>query len=193
MGVPFLDPGPVGPMRAEEFFAFTQSRPDGEKWELIEGEPILNAAPVRLHQKIVRNLIVLLDELARRTNAGWEVLPGLGVRVSDINVPVPDLLIRPNDGLVGCECADMIVAFEILSPSTANRDLRWKRKAYARLDSLAQYVVIAQDAVDVVSYDRATGFAERRFENLGDKLDLPAVGARLALRDIYRDTGLTAA
>ena len=187
MGVPFLDPGP---MRAEEFFAFTDTRPDEEKWELIEGEPILNASVARLHQKIVGNLTVLLGELARRTNAGWEVLPGLGVRVSDINVPVPDVLIRPNDGLVGVECADMIVAFEVLSPSTANRDLRWKRKAYAKLDSLAQYVVIAQDAIDVVSYDRATGFAERRLERIGDELDLPAIGARLALGEICRDTGL---
>ncbi|MBA4174911.1 MAG: Uma2 family endonuclease, partial [Hyphomicrobium sp.] len=40
MGVPHLD---SGPMRAEEFFAFTATRPDDEKWELIEGEPVLNA------------------------------------------------------------------------------------------------------------------------------------------------------
>lgn len=190
MGVPFLDPGP---MRAEEFFAFTETRPDEEKWELIEGEPILNASPSFLHQIIARNLIVLLDQPARDAHANWTVLPGLGVRVSDINVPVPDVLIRPNDGLMGVECADMIVAFEVLSPSTANRDLRWKRKAYAKLDTLAQYVVIAQDAIDVVSYDRASGFAERRLERIGDELDLPAIGARLALRDIYRDTGLGAA
>ncbi len=94
---------------------------------------------------------------------------------------------------MGVECADMIVAFEILSPSTANRDLRWKRKAYAKLDLLAQYVVIAQDAIDVVSYDRASGFAERRLERIDDELDVPAIGARLTLRDIYRDTGLGAA
>lgn len=75
MGVPFAD---QGPMRAEEFFAFTAARPDEENWELIEGEPVLNASPSRLHQRIVRNLTVLLDELARRTH-GWEaVRPGRG-------------------------------------------------------------------------------------------------------------------
>ena len=36
MGVPFLD---QGPMRVEEFYAFTDTRPDEEKWELIDGEP----------------------------------------------------------------------------------------------------------------------------------------------------------
>ncbi|MBM3576840.1 MAG: Uma2 family endonuclease [Alphaproteobacteria bacterium] len=186
MGVPHLD---SGPMRAEEFFAFTATRPDEEKWELIDGEPILNATASRLHQTIIRNLTVLLDVLARQTSAPWEVLPGLGVRISDISVPVPDVLIRPST-FTGIECNDMIIAFEVLSPSTANKDLRWKRKAYATLPSLRQYVVIAQDAVEVVSFDRVNGFAERRFETVGSELDLPIIGARLSLREIYRGTGL---
>jgi Uma2 family endonuclease len=187
MGVPFLDPGP---MNAEEFFAFTASRPDDEKWELIEGEPILNASASFLHQIIARNLIVLLDMAALSGGEKWAVVPGVGLRVSDISAPVPDVLIRPNDRLSGPECDDALVVFEILSPSTADRDLRWKRKAYAALPSLSQYVVVAQDAVEVVSYDRKTGFAERRFEAAESELDLPLVGARLILRDIYRGTGL---
>lgn len=186
MGVPHID---SGPMRAEEFFAFTATRPDDEKWELIEGEPILNASASRLHQKIIGNLIVLLDAQARQTSAAWEALPGLGVRISDISVPVPDVLIRPST-LTGIECDDMIIAIEVLSPSTANKDLRWKRKAYATLPSLRQYVIIAQDTVEIVSFDRANDFAERRFEARHNALDLPVIGARLNLRDIYRDTGL---
>jgi Uma2 family endonuclease len=187
MGVPFLDPRP---MNAEEFFAFTSTRPDEEKWELIGGEPVLNASASRLHQKIVGNLTVLLDGVARSRGGAWEVLPGLGVRLSEFSVPVPDLLIRPNDELEGVECSDMLIAIEVLSPSTANKDLRWKRKAYATLPTLLQYVVVAQDAVEVVSYDRKNDFAERRFETIDAELDLPVIGARLNLRDIYRDTGL---
>jgi Uma2 family endonuclease len=186
MGVPHLD---SGPMRAEEFFAFTATRPDDEKWELIEGEPVLNASASRLHQTIIRNLTVMFDALARETSVPWEVLPGLGVRISDISVPVPDVLIRPAT-FTGVECNDMIIAFEVLSPSTANKDLRWKRKAYATLPSLRQYVVIAQDAVEVVSFDRANEFSERRFETAESVLDLPVIGAYMNLREIYRGTGL---
>ncbi len=187
MGVPFQDPRP---MNAEEFFAFTATRPDDEKWELIEGEPILNASASFLHQIIARNLIVLLDREATANGENWVAVPGVGVRVSAVNAPVPDVLIRPNDGLSGVECDDPLVVFEILSPGTANRDLRWKRKAYATLPSLSQYVVVAQDAVEVVSYDRRTGFAERRFESGEATVDLPIVSARLSPRDIYRGTGL---
>lgn len=187
MGVPHLD---TGPMTAEEFFAFTAGRPDEEKWELIDGEPILNASASFLHQLIATNLIALLVPIARTHRANWVAVPGIGVRVSETNVPVLDVLVRPNDRLGHVECDDMLIAFEILSPSTANKDLRWKRKAYATLPSLRQYVVIAQDDVDVVSFDAATGFAERRFETADATLDLPLIGVTLTLRDIYRDTGL---
>jgi hypothetical protein len=43
---------------------------------------------------------------------------------------------------------------------------------------------------ELVSYDRSGEFAERRFKAAEDALDLQAIGARLSLRDIYRDTGL---
>ncbi|WP_442754364.1 Uma2 family endonuclease [Methylocystis sp. JAN1] len=187
MGVPFLDPGP---MNAEEFFAFTATRPDDERWELIDGEPILNASASFLHQIIAKNLIVQLDQIARETHAAWVAVPGIGVRLAATSIPVPDVVVRPRSNLISVECSDAIVVFEILSPSTANHDLRWKRRAYPTLPSLRHYVVVAQDAVEIVSYDRANNFIERRFESADDALDLPAIGARLNLRDIYRDTGL---
>jgi hypothetical protein len=56
MGVPSRNPGP---MTAEEFFAFTETRPDEEKWELIEGEPVMNASASRPHQRISGNLFAL--------------------------------------------------------------------------------------------------------------------------------------
>jgi Uma2 family endonuclease len=154
----------------------------------------MNASASRLHQRIFGNLLFALKSLEQqqklRGPLAWEVLPGIGVRISQINVPVPDALIRPFDDLSGVECSDMIVAFEILSPSTADRDLRWKRKAYASLESLRHYVVIAQDAIEVAVYDQARDFAERRLEKIDAVLDLPALAISLPLTDIYRDTGL---
>ena len=75
-------------------------------------------------------------------------------------------------------------------PSTAERDLRWKRTAYTSLPSLTHYVVIAQDAVDVVVFARDLGFAERHLRTLSESLELPALGISLPLSEIYRDTGL---
>ena len=177
-------------MTVAEFFAFTESRPDEERWELIDGAPILKASPSYLHQIVVGNLIEHLRAEQRRLRPPWAVLPGIGVRLSDLKAPTPDVLVRPARLMAGNHCDDMIVAFEVLSPSTADRDLRWKRKAYAGLDAVQHYVVVAQDAVEVVAFDRASGWAERRVEAAGSALDLPALGVTLPLAALYADTGL---
>jgi Uma2 family endonuclease len=187
MGVPFRN---LDPMTAEEFFAFTETRPDEEKWELIEGEPIMNPSASYLHQIIVGNLIISLGSMQRERGFAWVAIPGIGVEVSKTNIPVPDVLVRPRDGLRSWKCDDMIVAFEVLSPSTQDLDLRWKRQAYPKLASLQHYVVIAQDGIEVLAYDRASGFAERRLEDIGLTLDLPTLSVSMPLAEIYRDTGL---
>jgi Uma2 family endonuclease len=168
VGIPVINAGPdasrkdntgpkdTGAMTVEEFYAFTDTRSDDQKWELIGGEPILNAAPSKLHQRIVRNVIVALDNLQTELAARWEVLPGIGMRISDKDRPEPDVVVvafeassldsqeRDSNGV--------IVAFEVLSPSTKDRDLGWKRKAYPSLPSLTHYVVISQDAVEVMVF-----------------------------------------
>jgi Uma2 family endonuclease len=189
MGVPTIK---TGPMTVEEFYGFTDTRPDEEKWELIEGEPVLNASPNRLHQRILKNL-VRGTEAFERPGVGWELLPGLGVRISDRSRPEPDALILPTNvssDLLERDRNDVIVAFEILSPSTRDRDLRWKRTAYTNLASLTHYVVIAQDMVDVVVFAREDAFAERHLRSLDDSIELDALGISLPLSGIYRDTGL---
>ena len=191
MGIPTIN---TGPMTVEEFYEFTDRCPDEEKWELIDGEPILNAAPSPLHQWIVRNVLVALTLLERERSASWAVLPSLGVRVSETNRPEPDLIILARTGdsldLQGRDRSDALVAFEVLSPSTKDRDLRWKRTAYTSLASLTHYVVIAQDAVEVVVFGRDDGFAEKRLRSLNDLVEVPPLGISLLLAEIYRGTSL---
>ena len=52
------------------------------------------------------------------------------------------------------------------------------------------YVVIAQDAVEIVVYARAAKFAEQRLESLDTMLELPALGISLPLAGIYQDVEL---
>jgi len=190
VGVPFID---TGPMTVEEFYAFTDTRPDEEKWELIEGEPILNAAPSDVHQWIVKNVVLALGIRERELNAPWAVLPGLGVRVSDKDRPEPDILVIPSQHRRPDrrrDRSDVIVAFEVLSPSTEGRDLRWKRTAYTSLPSLTHYIAIAQDAVEVIVFARDEDFAEKRIRSIDKVIELRSLGISLPVAEIYRDTGL---
>ena len=191
MGVPRIS---TGPMTVDEFYAFTDTRPDEEKWELIDGEPVLNASPSRTNQRIVTNLTLALGRRGQESNAAWEVLPGLGVRISNVKRPESDLLIlpaaAPGADLMQRDSDDVIVAFEILSPSTLDRDLRWKRTAYTSLPSLTHYVIVAQDAVEVVVIARTNGFNEQRLRSLDDLLEFANLGISLPLAEVYRNTGL---
>ena len=83
------------PMSVEQFFAFTDTRPDHEKWELIDGEPVLQASPLSRHQTIVANVIGWLHNFRRTQRASWTAIPGIGVRVSSTSLAEPDVLIRP--------------------------------------------------------------------------------------------------
>jgi hypothetical protein len=62
---------------------------------------------------------------------------------------------------------------------------------YTSLPSLTCYVVIAQDAVDVVVFARDAGFKEHRIRSLNASIEMPALGISLSLAEIYRDTGLS--
>ena len=188
MGVPTIK---TGPMTVEEFYDFTDTRPDEEKWELIDGEPILNASPSRLHQRIIKNISFMLTAAEMRLDASSEVLPGLGVRVSNTSRPEPDVVIVPKGensaDPQGRDLSHVIVAFEILSPSTQNRDLRWKRAAYTSLPSLTHYVIVAQDRVEIVVFAREAGFAERRYRSIGESIELTPLGVSLPISEIYRN------
>ena len=139
----------VDPFTVEDFFAFTAARPDGEKWELIEGFPVCDATGTWHHQRLLGGVLGALWDTCRERP--YEVLPGFAVRLSPHDVAVPDMVVRPQRSIepTSCVCDDAIIAVEVLSPLTADRDLRWKRQLYPTLPSLQHYVIVTQDAVEV--------------------------------------------
>ena len=180
--------GSVDVMGAEDFFRFLETRPDEEKWELFDGLPVLNPTPVYPHQAIVKNLLRILGNLEIERNSSWSVLPGIGVRVSNISVPVPDVMILPRRRDNAHVCDDMIAAFEVLSPSTGKRDLDWKRKAYASLAAVMDCIIIAPDKVQILHYRRSDSWAELQLLDMNASLAIPELEIELKLRDVYYDT-----
>ena len=176
-------------MTIDTFLTFTEARSGDDRWELIDGAPVMNPSPSFTHQTIADNLLFEL-KLLQRQGSAWLAISGFGVKLSQTDMPVPDVLIRPRQQLLGHFCDDMIVAFEVLSPSSRATDLRWKRKAYPKLPSLQHYVVLHQDERAIRCYDRADGWAERRLGSNTSALDLSAIGVSLSLAALYVDTGL---
>ncbi|MFZ1101657.1 MAG: Uma2 family endonuclease [Hyphomicrobiaceae bacterium] len=177
-------------MTIEEFLAYTDTRPDGERWELIEGIAIMNPSPIDDRQTIVANLITALMLHRRQTGASWLPMPGIGTRVpvSPRSLPQPDVFVKetPNAGLPTTD--DALVLFEVLSRSNSKADQAWRRRVYASVPNCQHYVTVSLKAVEVVVYDRDTGWKQRAIASLHDSLDLPAIGFTMPVAEIYLET-----
>jgi Uma2 family endonuclease len=183
---------PEQQLTIEEFLAFTDTRPDGERWELIEGVAVLNPSPVDYHQMVVANIVTYLMNYKQRTGASWLPMPGVGTRVpiSPRSLPRPDVFVK-EDAMTGSPVTDdALVLFEVLSRSNTKADQAWRRKVYASVPNCRHYVTVSLKAVEVDAYDRDTGWKKRTAASLTDALDLPALGLSIPLVDIYRWTPL---
>jgi Uma2 family endonuclease len=191
--IPKLAPGEG--LTIEEFLAFTASRPQEERWELVEGVPVLNPSPIGIHQMVAANIVSFLLVRKRETGAGWTPLLGIGmaVPISPNSLPQPDVYVLegavPDTHLTD----DALVIFEVLSRSNTRADQDWRRKVYASVPNCRHYVTVSLARPEVVAFDRATGWQRRTMTDPAAALDLDALGVAIPLADIYRYTPLAAA
>jgi Uma2 family endonuclease len=183
-------------MTVEEFLAFTETRPDEECWELIEGIAVLQHSPSKAHQMIATNVVAGLRLERRRQGALWVPLLGVGtiVPVSPRSLPQPDVFVleNPDLGEAAYEntTRDGLVLFEVLSRSNGPKDQAWRRRVYASIPNCQHYVTVHQRRIEVVRYDRSSAWQATRLTKAAATLSLPALGAELPLTEIYADTPL---
>jgi len=179
-------------MTIEEFLAFTDTRPDDERWELIEGAPIMQASPTDIHQTIAGNISAVLCAEKRRLQAPWHALLGIGTRVpiSPKSLPLPDVMVKEHPATGDCVSDDGLALFEVFAKSSTKADRRWRLGVYRSVPNCQRYVTAEQTFVRVVRYDRATDWKPVPLESLEQQLDLPALGAVVPLAEIYWDTPL---
>jgi Uma2 family endonuclease len=179
-------------MTIDEFHDFVSGRPDDEKWELIDGEPILNATPVRFHQLLVANIIAALDDLCSRAGARWVAIPGTSVVAPGerYDAPEPDVLVAPAANWTEWKATDAICVFEVISPDSRSRDLRRKPEIYARSPTLIDYVVVSQTKVEAIHFAKSDGWEPVVVDSLERSLRLEGIGLDLPLAKIYRRSPL---
>jgi Uma2 family endonuclease len=179
-------------LTVEEFLAFTATRPDGERWELIEGRAVMHPSPTDYHQIIVANIVTFLMVEKRRLAAAWLPLLGVGTRVpiSENSLPQPDVMVKGEACKGSPVSEESLVLFEVLSHSNTKADQAWRRKVYASVPNCQHYVTVSMRAVEVVVYDRATGWKRRAIVDVSGAAALPAIDVSIPLSDIYRWTPL---
>jgi Uma2 family endonuclease len=84
-----------------------------------------------------------------------------------------------------------VVLIEVLSPSTEAYDRGEKFAHYRRLDSLREYVLVAQDQVRVERYVRqGDQWILSELSAQDDVLQIDAIGCSVRLSDVYRKVKL---
>ncbi len=176
----------------DEFLAFAATRPQEERWELIEGRPALNPSPIQTHQLIAINIASVLLRHKQATGAAWTPLLGVGTRVpvSPNSLPQPDVYVQEGPVVESHVTDDALVIFEVLSRSNRKADQLWRRKVYASVPNCQHYLTISLASPGVAVFDRSTGWQERTCSTLDGSLDLTAIGLVLPLADVYRYTPL---
>ncbi len=172
------------PMRVAEYKQWVAARPEGERWELIDGAPVMMAPPAYRHQQIVSNLEAALRRLARLR--GCWVLSNLAVlsEVFDDYAPIPDALVRCGDPLPDGYVSDPLLVAEVLSPSAMINDRGLKARFYQSIPSLQTLLLIDQDEVRIEVWRREADWT-MRIARSGEPIDLPELGGAIAVADVY--------
>lgn len=171
-------------MQVAEYRDWVAAQPDEERWELLDGVPVLMAQAKGPHQRIVTNLIKRLDDLAERRSCG--AYPGLAIlsEAMDDFAPIPDVVLPcgppPEDG----DTEDPILIAEVLSPSTMVDDRGRKTAFYQTVPSLRILLIVYQDERRVEIWRRESEW-RMRVAGPEDVIDLPELDDSLALPDIY--------
>jgi Uma2 family endonuclease len=137
-------------MTMAAFLAYTlQSE---RQYQLLNGRPMVNPAPTTEHQRISLRLTLILEPFIRTHALGELLYAPCDVILGDYDVVQPDLLFVSADRahIVGATniqgAPDLVI--EILSPSTADVDLGYKRHLYAQ-NGIREYWLVDPKAEQI--------------------------------------------
>ena len=129
--------------------------PDGQRYELLNGELIVAPSPSRRHQDIVLTLGPLVNQFVRERGLGWAAVAPMDVILSDDVVVQPDILFVSNDRAAILTDANVRGApdltVEVLSPSTASMDRGDKMAVYGS-HGVREYWIVDPDGETVEVY-----------------------------------------
>ena len=145
-------------------YADYRAAPEDARYELIDGELILVAAPRIIHQRLQFDLSWLVGWVVKYRDLGQVFTPVTDVVLSDTDVVQPDIIfiskerehIIAEGAIFGAP--DLVV--EILSPSTAARDMGYKRGLYEKHGAKEYWIADVDEVWIRVLRLNAAGFFE---------------------------------
>ncbi len=179
----------------EEYLSFERGSPS--KHEYYAGDIYAMVGATEPHVLIVTNLVVALSTRTRGR--------GCKVYANDMRLKVtpaglytyPDLIALCGQAKLSDDHHDTLenpqVVIEVLSPSTEAYDRGEKLEHYQRIDSLTDYLLVAQDTRRVEHHVRQPDGSWKQTAVSGaGVVSLPSIGCELPLDEIYERIELPA-
>jgi Uma2 family endonuclease len=173
---------------AEEYLAM--DRAAEFRSEFLDGEIVAMSGGSPRHSRLKVNLTIGVGTALRGTSC--EVFDSdFRVRVSPRMYTYPDLTVVCGKLKLADERRDILLnptaIFEVLSPSTEYYDRVVKFQHYRAIESLQDYILVAQDQVRIEHYTRgdASTWTIRDYQHAEDVLRIASIGVSLPLAAIY--------
>ena len=182
------------PMDEARFLAFLHARSEDERWELIDGEPVMMMHPPSLkHQIIGQNLERLLnDALEAQTSKLFAIREiGLALEGNPTFRPQADVAVIDNDHGENPYFAERFYfAAEVLSESNTREYISTKRLRYAEHPLCLYVLILSQTYKAVEVWSRSNEWKGLVYRSPDDRIDLPEFGFSCFLRELYARTDL---
>ena len=122
---------------------------DGNRYEVVDGELLVTSSPTFHHQDAVLTLAVRLDPFVRSTGTGYLSISPADLELDERTLVQPDVFVFELPGGRRPErwkdITKILLAIEVLSPSTARADRHVKRRRYQR-HGISEYWIVDLDS-----------------------------------------------
>ena len=148
------------------------------RYELVGGQLLVTPSPVGPHQKAVRELVIELGSYVRGTPVGEALVSPFDVELEPETIVQPDVFVVPPDEGRRLErempARSLLLAIEIISPSSAFGDRGLKRELYQR--HVPEYWIVDLDAALIERWRPG----DERPEILRDRIEWNPAGSSSA-------------
>lgn len=187
----------------ETFHAFYEERPKSEKWELIDGVPMMMPPPTLIHQRISGNLEVMINRRLAEVRPQWRADREIGLLLpkDDRFNPEPDVTVIDTEIAIHQIYAERFYfVAEVLSPSNrpemrtgSDRPvvLAAKLEYYRGHEHCRAVLIVEQERVEACLHLRGGDtWSERLLTDPSVRIVIPDIGDIGALGELYRHTPL---
>jgi Uma2 family endonuclease len=186
-----------GKFTVEEYLAFIESRPENERWQLIDGVAMTMPPPTLRHQRIASNLARLLNGRLEKVRPNLYAYQEVGLMVPNVSSFRPEADVAVLDSSIDADdepyAGRVYLVAEILSDSNTDKDIAAKSRRYVQHPENLYFLLIDHRQVRVEVRARAAGWEPAELKGLDAVLELPEWGFRATLADLYRGTSLASA